>query len=103
MTMAISANYTIPVNVNGFSCKNCTEVEEAKKFIDPAHPKSGPFGIDAKSDPTVTSSPRRPTRRRFGYVCSGLEPDPKPPRRYDRNRLTPGYSRLAQETISRPK
>ena len=55
--MTISANYTVPVTVNGFSCKNCTEVDEAKKFIDPAHPKSGPYGVDAKSDPTVTSSP----------------------------------------------
>ncbi len=46
--MAIGADYPSPVTVNGFSCKNCTEVDEAKKFIDPAHPKDGPFGIDAK-------------------------------------------------------
>ena len=39
--------------VNGFSCKNCTDVDYAKKHIDPAHPKSGPYGIDAKDDPTV--------------------------------------------------
>jgi len=46
--MAISADYPSPVTVNGFSCRNCTEVDEAKKFIDPAHPKDGPFGINAR-------------------------------------------------------
>jgi hypothetical protein len=51
--MAISANYPAPVYVNGFPCKNCTDVDYAKKNIDPAHPKSGPFGIDAKVDPSV--------------------------------------------------
>ena len=25
--------------VNGFVCMNCTDVERAQKFIDPAHPK----------------------------------------------------------------
>ena len=32
--------------VNGYVCKNCTDVEYAKKNIDPAHPKDGPNGID---------------------------------------------------------
>jgi hypothetical protein len=45
--MAISGDYPSPVNVNGFSCKNCTEVDEAKKHIDPAHPKDGPYGVNA--------------------------------------------------------
>jgi hypothetical protein len=45
--MAISADYPTPVTVNGFSCKNCTDVDLAKKHIDPAHPKDGPFGINA--------------------------------------------------------
>ena len=45
--MAVSANYATPVNVNGFSCKNCTDVDYAKKHIDPAHPKDGPYGINA--------------------------------------------------------
>jgi hypothetical protein len=51
--MAISTDYPTPVMVNGFRCKNCTDVDYAKKHIDPAHPKSGPYGIDAKDDPTV--------------------------------------------------
>lgn len=49
--MAISGDYPTPVNVNGFSCKNCTDVDNAKKHIDPAHPKDGPFGINAKNRP----------------------------------------------------
>jgi hypothetical protein len=54
--MTIGANYPTPVTVNGFSCKNCTDVDYAKKHIDPAHPKSGPYGIDAKDDPTVKNA-----------------------------------------------
>jgi hypothetical protein len=50
--MAISGDYPQPVYVNGFSCKNCTDVENAKKHIDPAHPKSGPFDVNADTDPT---------------------------------------------------
>ena len=44
--MAISGNYPSPVTVNGFSCRNCTDVDNAKKHIDPAHPSAGPFGIN---------------------------------------------------------
>lgn len=43
--MAISTNYSTPVMVNGFSCRNCSEVDQAKKNIDPADPAAGPFGI----------------------------------------------------------
>ena len=50
--MALSVNYPTPVWVNGFQCRNCTDVDFAKKHIDPAHPQSGPFNVDAKSDPT---------------------------------------------------
>ena len=48
-----STNYAQPVQVNGYTCKNCTDVDYAKKHIDPAHPKSGPFGIDAADDPSA--------------------------------------------------
>ena len=58
--MAISADYSQPVQVNGFSCKNCTDVDYAKKHIDPAHPKSGPYGVDAASDPGARPSPSKP-------------------------------------------
>jgi hypothetical protein len=33
--------------VNGYPCKNCTDVDYAKKNIDPAHPKDGPNGVNA--------------------------------------------------------
>jgi hypothetical protein len=32
--------------VNGYQCRNCTDVDYAKRNIDPAHPKDGPFGIN---------------------------------------------------------
>lgn len=28
--------------VNGYVCRNCSDVELAKKGVDPAHPKDGP-------------------------------------------------------------
>jgi hypothetical protein len=48
--MAISGDYPSPVTVNGFSCRNCTDVDNAKKHIDPAHPSAGPFGINDSND-----------------------------------------------------
>jgi hypothetical protein len=33
--------------VNGFQCRNCTDIDYAKKHIDPARPKDGPYGIYA--------------------------------------------------------
>ena len=52
--MAITGtNYSTPVMVNGFLCKNCTEVDLAKSNIDPQHPSAGPFGTNAKADPTL--------------------------------------------------
>ena len=55
--MAIgSTDYPQPVQVNGFLCRNCTDVDRAKKHIDPAHPRSGPYGIDAATDPTNPKS-----------------------------------------------
>ena len=51
--MTIGTNYPAQVYVNGFECKNCTDVDNAKKNIDPQHPKSGPYGINAKTDPSA--------------------------------------------------
>ena len=50
--MSIGTDYPHPVTVNGYSCRNCTDVDYAKKHIDPSHPKSGPYGVTAASDPT---------------------------------------------------
>ncbi|ESQ83694.1 hypothetical protein AEAC466_11855 [Asticcacaulis sp. AC466] len=54
--MSINGDYPHPVTVNGFSCKNCTDVDYAKKHIDPSHPKSGPYNISADSDPSRTQA-----------------------------------------------
>jgi hypothetical protein len=52
--MAIgSVNYPQPVMVNGFPCKNCAEVDLAKAHIDPQHPSAGPYGVNAKADPSL--------------------------------------------------
>jgi hypothetical protein len=59
--MAISGDYPQPVQVNGFSCKNCTDVDYAKKHIDPAHPKDGPYGIDAKNNDTKSADTKTRT------------------------------------------
>lgn len=53
-----TVNYPTPVTVNGYSCKNCTEVDEAKKHIDPAHPKDGPYGVNAKDHTPSTLTPK---------------------------------------------
>lgn len=50
--MTISGDYAQPVQVNGFTCHNCTEVDLAKRNVDPAHPRSGPSNIDAAEDPS---------------------------------------------------
>ena len=69
--MAIGADYPSPVTVNGFSCRNCTEVDEAKKFIDPAHPKDGPFGIDAKDHKTGLAKAAPDSSRSPSVILSG--------------------------------
>lgn len=66
--MSISANYSMPILVNGYSCKNCTDVDYAKKHIDPEHPKAGPYGINAKNDPTL----QRQSSVTFGGSLSNL-------------------------------
>ena len=50
--MTISGDYSSPVTVNGFQCRNCTDVDYAKRNVDPAHPRSGPNNVNAKSDPS---------------------------------------------------
>jgi hypothetical protein len=70
--MTIGGNYPAPVLVNGYECRNCTDVDNAKKGIDPAHPKSGPYGIDASTDPSRTFDPAVT----FGGALSGLNASP---------------------------
>ena len=51
-----TVNYPRPVTVNGYSCKNCTDVDYAKRHTDPAHPKNGPYGVNAKTQPVSPAS-----------------------------------------------
>jgi hypothetical protein len=69
--MTVSVNYPSPVMVNGYSCKNCTDVDYAKKNIDPAHPKDGPFGIDAKANGKTGDAAARPPAVTFGGALAG--------------------------------
>ena len=73
--MAISGDYSTPVQVNGYSCRNCTDVDYAKKHIDPAHPKDGPYGVSAPPE-------RDPAVRLGGLLGDERSPAPA---------LTPGY------------
>ncbi|WDR03995.1 hypothetical protein PSQ19_08250 [Devosia algicola] len=52
--MAISTDYPRPIIVNGYQCRNCDDVAEAKKFIDPAHPDAALSGTDVRQDNLVT-------------------------------------------------
>jgi hypothetical protein len=72
--MAISTDYSTPVMVNGYTCKNCTDVANAKKNIDPQHPRSGPYGINAQTDPTVKSDPavKQSASVKFDGALAGL-------------------------------
>ncbi|CAN5708836.1 hypothetical protein BH11PSE1_BH11PSE1_22380 [soil metagenome] len=65
--------------INGFQCKDCTDVAYAKKNIDPAHPKDGPFGVNAPEErkPHKTE-PRRDPAVVFGGALSGLNASARP-------------------------
>jgi hypothetical protein len=56
--------------INGYPCKNCTDVDYAKKNIDPAHPKDGPFGVD---NPQKVAKAAHDKAVKFGGSLAGLE------------------------------
>ena len=63
--------------VNGFVCRDCTDVDYAKKHIDPAKPKDGPYGVNApdKADAAAKAGGRPVSRERavtFGGVLAAL-------------------------------
>jgi hypothetical protein len=39
--------------VNGYVCQNCTDVENAKKYVDPSHPRQTP-ATGGASPPNAT-------------------------------------------------
>jgi hypothetical protein len=65
--------------VNGFPCKTCTDVDNAKKHINPADPKDGPYGIYAK-DPGGSQAGQGAASNRatasvvYGGALSALNP-----------------------------
>jgi hypothetical protein len=64
--------------VNGFECRNCTDIDNAKKHIDPAHPKDGPYGINADQpggSQYGLAAPRGPSVQ-FGGALAGQNPAP---------------------------
>ena len=79
--MSISTNYASPVQVNGYSCRNCTDVAYAKRGVDPAHPKSGPYGVNAATDPSRKADAVHLGGRLAGLdissVSAGAEVKPK--------------------------
>ena len=97
--MAIGTNYPSPVIVNGFSCKNCTDVDYAKKHIDPAHPKSGPYGIDAKNDPTVKNAISS-NAVTFGGALSSLNTNKDAPDAVNKSVGTAAFNAGAQLDLS---
>lgn len=63
--MAISGNYNSPITVNGYTCRNCSDVEKAKKNIDPADPTGAKarakeaLGIAEPGKPQKPFDPKR--------------------------------------------
>ena len=55
--MAISGDYSSPVTVNGFVCRNCSDVDRTKRHIDPADPAAGPFGVNGSHKPGKAAKP----------------------------------------------
>lgn len=51
-----TVSYPTPVTVNGYKCANCSEVDQAKAHIDPAHPRSGAYDVNASTDPSRSAA-----------------------------------------------
>lgn len=62
-------DYAIPIQVNGYTCRNCTDVANAKKNVDPQRPQDGPFGVNRTSDTPGFA----PEAVRFGGALAGLD------------------------------
>ena len=84
--------------VNGYPCKNCTDVENAKKGVDPAKPKDGPNGVyaadrakDADKSGEAAKSADGPADRGPAVTLSGALANVTPPERAQKTQpYTPG-------------
>lgn len=45
------------MTVNGYFCRNCADVEFAKRHVDPTRPKDGPNGIYATDGDVAKRTP----------------------------------------------
>lgn len=75
-----TVNYPTPVTVNGYSCKNCTDVDNAKRNIDPSHPKDGPFGVNKadKADSAPAHGPAVSLGGVLAHVAAASNTAPTP-------------------------
>ncbi|KQY27656.1 hypothetical protein ASD21_09830 [Caulobacter sp. Root1455] len=63
--------------INGFACKDCTDIDYAKKHIDPAHPKNGPYDINKpKAEDDKAKGPADPAVLYAGAVTGPGAIDP---------------------------
>lgn len=65
--------------VNGYVCKNCTDVGYAKRFIDPAHPKDGPNGRNAPDKTGDKAGAGRGPAVTFGGALAQTQGQSQPP------------------------
>src|SRR5438045_9429030 len=69
--------------VNGYQCRNCTDIDYAKRNIDPQHPKDGPFGINktngVERGPAVVLDGRLAPTAPASSVNGVAAVDPAPP------------------------
>ena len=67
--------------VNGYACKTCTDVEYAKKGVDPARPKDGPNGAYAadRAEGTERSKDAAKAERGAAVTFSGALANVTPP------------------------
>ncbi|WP_374575130.1 hypothetical protein [Phenylobacterium sp.] len=59
--------------VNGYVCRNCTDVANAKRNIDPAHPKDGPYGQNAPQAQSTKEAETRGQAVVFGGSLARLD------------------------------
>ena len=69
----IGQNYPSPVTVNGFSCRNCTDVDYAKRHIDPAKPEKGPYGLN---DPDRVQARQALIAKRMAKIAEDIANPP---------------------------
>jgi hypothetical protein len=62
--------------VNGFVCRNCADTALARRHIDPAHPKDGPFGANAPPERKDEYGPAVKIGDRLSQITGAKDDDP---------------------------